>query len=285
MAGADGKVVWITGAGSGIGEAAARLLAGAGATVVLTGRREEELKRVAAEIERAGGRALVMPGDIGKAERAQALASNIEKEAGRVDVLFNNAGLNIRERSAATLEPAGIDALINANLAAAAYCSMAVMPRMRMRGDGLLIHTASWLGRYPHRLGGPLYNATKHAIVAMSQSINMEEFRNGIRSCVICPGEVATPVLDNRPVPVEPAERAAMLRPEDIAEIVLMIVRLPARLCLNEILISPTWNRLFAPDGEAGLIPAQQQSSGSATVRAERGPEASGHDRRKKYMG
>ena len=92
-------------------------------------------------------------------------------------------------------------------------------------------------------LSGPGYSAAKHALVAASHSINMEECSNGIRSCVICPGEVATPILEHRPVPVSAEERARMLQPEDLGDLVLFVATRPKHVCLNEVLISPTWNR------------------------------------------
>ncbi len=114
---------------------------------------------------------------------------------------------------------------------------------MRAQQDGLIIHTASWAGRFVSVLSGPGYSAAKHALVAASHSINMEECSNGIRSCVICPGEVATPILEHRPVPVSAEERARMLQPEDLGDLVLFVATRPKHVCLNEVLISPTWNR------------------------------------------
>jgi NADP-dependent 3-hydroxy acid dehydrogenase YdfG len=255
MAGLRDKVAWVTGAGSGIGEAAALTLASAGATVVLTGRREEPLHTVRDRIAGAGGTALVAAGDLSDSGRVKAIADEIDSRYGRLDILVNNAGGNIRDRSFGVLQPEGVDTIIAGNLSAAFYCVTAVLPLMRRRKDGLLIHTASWLGRHSHALGGPAYSAAKHAVVAMSHGINMEEFSNNIRSCVICPGEVATPVLENRPVPVPSEEKARMLQPQDLADIILMTCLLPARICLNEIVISPTWNRMFLPQEQAGLVP------------------------------
>ncbi|MFL5181107.1 MAG: SDR family oxidoreductase, partial [Microvirga sp.] len=98
-------------------------------------------------------------------------------------------------------------------------------------------------GRYVSRLTGPAYSAAKHGLVALSESLNQEECPHGIRSCCICPGEVATPILDKRPVPVTAEDKARMLQSEDLAETILFVARLPVTVCMNEILISPTWNR------------------------------------------
>ena len=241
----DGKVAWVTGAGSGIGEAAALALAGAGARLVLTGRRTEPLDDLAERIARTGGTAMVSAGDLALGETAGTIAAAIEARFGRLDILDNNAGMNIAARSWRDLIPASIDAVIGANLSAAFYCAAAALPAMRRQRDGVLIHTASWAGRYISPMSGPAYTAAKHAVVAMSQSINVEEFRNGIRSTAILPAEVATPILDRRPVPPDATARAAMLQPDDLGALVLFVATRPASVCLNEITISPTMNRMY----------------------------------------
>ena len=254
MSNLSGKVVWITGAGSGIGRSTADLLSASGATVVLTGRREDLLFEVAEAIAQRGGRALVQAGDLTDAARVEAIVKAAVEELGRIDILVNNAGVNIRDRSTDVLSPEGVDTLIRTNLSAALYCVTAVLPVFRRQGGGLMIHTASWLGRHSHKLAGAGYSAAKHAVVAMSHAINMEEFSNNIRSCALCPGEVATPVLDKRPVPVPQAERDLMLQPQDLAELIRVVCELPDRVCLNEIVVSPTWNRMFLSQQESGLV-------------------------------
>jgi NADP-dependent 3-hydroxy acid dehydrogenase YdfG len=116
---------------------------------------------------------------------------------------------------------------------------------MRSRKDGLIINVSSWAGRYPSTLTGPAYNATKHAVVALTESINMEEGEKGIRATSILPGEVATPILEKRPVPPTPEVRAKMLQAEDLGKTVAFIASLPARACINEIIVSPTHNRFY----------------------------------------
>lgn len=255
----DNKIIWVTGAGSGIGEATSIELASSGATIVLTGRRLEPLKKVADKIESAGGVAVVAPADLTDSLKVQATVDDISARFGRLDILINNAGINIRDRSTAALTHEGVDTLISTNLSAAFYCVTSTLPIFRNQRGGLMIHTASWLGRHSHKLAGAAYSAAKHAVVAMSHAVNMEEFSNNIRSCVICPGEVATPVLDNRPVPVPQEERDRMLQPQDIAEIISMVCCLPDRVCLNEILVSPTWNRMFLSQEKSGLVAGRGQ--------------------------
>jgi NADP-dependent 3-hydroxy acid dehydrogenase YdfG len=98
-------------------------------------------------------------------------------------------------------------------------------------------------GRTPSPLSGAAYSAAKHGVVAMSHIINMEECINGIRSCVVCPGEVATPILDKRPVPVSKEERARMAQSEDVGDLIRYVACLPAHVTINEVWITPTWNR------------------------------------------
>src|SRR5262249_5273339 len=243
MAVLTGKVAWVTGAGSGIGEAAAGALAKEGATVVLTGRRKEPLEETAAAVKKAGGKALVKPGDLMKAATVTDIAAEIDKEFGRCDVLVNNAGLNILERTWQQLTPEAAEQVIDGNLSSAFYCSTAVLPMMRRRKDGVLIHTSSMAGRTPSILSGAAYSAAKHGVVAMSHTINMEECINGIRSTVVCPGEVATPILDKRPIPVSKEERARMVQSEDVGDLIRYIACLPPHVVINEVMIAPTWNR------------------------------------------
>jgi NADP-dependent 3-hydroxy acid dehydrogenase YdfG len=250
-----GKVAWVTGAGSGIGEAAALALAGEGAAVALTGRRREPLQTVADKITKAGGKALVAAADLGELEAANRIAATIAKDFGRLDILVNNAGSNVLERSWAQLTPERAKTVLDANLNSAFYCSVAALHIMRPQKDGLLIHTASWAGRFVGLVSGASYSAAKHGVVAMSYSINMEEFQNGIRSTVLCPAEVATPILDKRPKPVTAEERARMIQPQNMADLIVYIAKQPASICVNEVVISPTWNRGYAH--AAGIGPSR----------------------------
>ncbi|MDA8250759.1 MAG: SDR family oxidoreductase [Rhodospirillales bacterium] len=240
-----GKVAWVTGATSGIGEATALTLAAEGATVVLTGRRVANLEDVAGRIRQAGGTAHVQAGDLGSSSAVRGIADWIGSELQRLDILVNNAGMNITARAWRDLQPEGLDEVVQTNLSGAFYCAMAALHLMRPQRDGVLIHTASFAGRYVNPRGGPAYTAAKHAVVAMSHSINMEECVNGIRSTAVCPGEVATAILDKRPVPVSSEDRAKMVQPQDCADLIRYIACLPPHVCINEVLITPTWNRTY----------------------------------------
>ncbi len=241
----NGKIAWVTGAGSGIGEAAALALAGEGATLVLTGRRREPLEEVAAKIKAAGGSAHVHPCDLTVAAQVDAAAEQIAKQLGRIDILVSNAGANVVERHWKTITAENIDTLIHFNLSSAFYCARAVLPVMRAQGGGLIINTASMAGRNVGGFSGPGYQAAKHGVVAMSHSINMEECVNGIRSTALLPGEVNTPILKQRPNPLSPEELARMLQPEDTGEVVRWIACQPEHVCINEMWVTPRWNRSY----------------------------------------
>jgi NAD(P)-dependent dehydrogenase (short-subunit alcohol dehydrogenase family) len=248
-----GKVAWVTGAGTGIGEAATLALAREGMTVVLTGRRKEPLDKVAKAIAGAGGKAHVRPADLSRPAAVAEVAGFIRGELGRLDVLVNNAGLNIPDRSWQKLQPEGIAKVIDGNLTSAFYVAQAALPIMRAQGGGLMIHTASWAGRFIGPVSGPAYMAAKHGMVAMSHSLNLEEGGNGIRSTVLCPGEVATPIMLNRPIPETPETLARMIQPEDMGALIAFVARQPARVCINEVVISPAHNR-----GYIGMMQARR---------------------------
>lgn len=236
------KVAWVTGAGTGIGEAAALALAEAGATVILTGRRPGPLEDVARRIKRTG-QAHVQPADLTDAGQVRKIGDYLRATFNRLDILVNNAGVNIVERHWDKLTPESIDTLLQGNLTAALYCVTVALPFMRSQKDGLLIHTASMAGRFIGGVSGPIYTVAKHGVVAMSHSLNMQECVNGIRSTVFLPGEVATPILDKRPNPVGPEVRARMVQPTDCGDLIRYIACLPRHLVMNEVHLSPTWNR------------------------------------------
>ncbi|MGU3665422.1 SDR family oxidoreductase [Methylobacterium sp. A49B] len=239
----DGQIAWVTGAGSGIGQAAALALAKAGMRVALTGRARESLERTADLVGAAGGQALVVPADMGVAAEVERAWNVVHAAWGGCDLLVNSAGLNVPQRGWSEITPAGIDAVVGVNLNGPFYASRAVLPTMRAQRSGLIIHISSWAGRYVSKLTGPAYSAAKHGLVALSESLNQEECGHGIRSCCICPGEVATPLLDKRPVPVTADDKSRMLQADDLADTILFVARMPTTVCVNEILISPTWNR------------------------------------------
>jgi NADP-dependent 3-hydroxy acid dehydrogenase YdfG len=238
------KVAWITGGGSGIGLAGALELARAGAHVVISGRSRETLLTSEKQLKAAGsGEAIAL--DVADQKEVAQGAQAILKRHGRIDILVNSAGINSPKRSFRNVSVDSWNQIVAVNLSGMFYCCQAVLPSMREKKEGLVINISSWAGRYASTLTGPGYNATKHAVVALTESINMEECAHGIRATSILPGEVATPILEKRPVPPTPEVRARMLQPEDLGATILFVATLPARACVNELIISPTHNRFY----------------------------------------
>ncbi|MEI9925654.1 MAG: SDR family oxidoreductase [Bradyrhizobium sp.] len=245
MASKGERVAWITGGGSGIGEAGAESLAADGWSVVVSGRRKEGLDAVVAKINGSGGKAEAIALDVSKANDVNKAAEQILAKHGRIDLLVNSAGINVPKRSWADMELEGWDRLVEINLNGVLYCMRAVLPAMRAQQDGCIINVASWAGRHVSKMPGPAYTTTKHAVLALTHSFNMDECANGLRACCLSPGEVATPILKLRPVVPSEQEQAKMLQPEDLGRTIAFIASMPPRVCMNEILISPTWNRGF----------------------------------------
>jgi NADP-dependent 3-hydroxy acid dehydrogenase YdfG len=241
-----GKVAWITGGGSGIGLAGALELAKAGAHVVISGRTQRTNDSGLAQVKAVGSaEALLL--DVADQKAVMQAVADIEKRRGRIDILVTSAGTNIGggKRNLKNMSLEGWDDVVQINLNGLFYCCYAVLPGMRARKDGLIINISSWAGRYASVLTGPAYNATKRAVIAVSESINMEECMHGIRATSILPGEVATPILEKRPVPPTAEERARMAQAEDFGKAILFVATMPARTCVNEMVIAPTWNRFY----------------------------------------
>ena len=241
-----GKVAWITGGGSGIGLAGALELARAGAHVVISGRTARTNESGLAELKKVGSAEANLL-DVGDPVAVAKTAADVEKRHGRIDILVTSAGTNIGggKRNLKTMTLEGWDDVVKINLNGLFYCCYAVLPGMRARKDGVIINISSWAGRYASLLTGPAYNATKRAVIAVSESINIEECANGIRATSILPGEVATPIMEKRPVPPSAEERARMAQAEDFGKAILFVATMPARTCVNELVIAPTWNRFY----------------------------------------
>ena len=240
-----GKVAWITGGGSGIGLSGAMELAKAGAHVVISGRTAASNASALKQVKAAGS-AEVLRLEVSERKAVAAAAKTILRRHGRIDILVNSAGTNLSgKRNWDKVEVEGWDEVVAINLSGLFYCCHAVLPAMRAQKDGLIINVSSWAGRYPSTLTGPAYNATKRAVIALTESINAEECVHGIRATSVLPGEVATPILEKRPVPPSKAERERMLQAEDLGQTLLYLARLPPRACVNELIISPTWNRFY----------------------------------------
>jgi NADP-dependent 3-hydroxy acid dehydrogenase YdfG len=217
----------------------ARAFLAEGAQVAITGRTEGKLQRAARELD-AGDRLIWRPADISNAAQAAALIADCTNHFQRIDILVNNAGMNIKERSSRELTAETWEQMLGANLDGAFYCMHAVLPQMRQRRAGLIININSISGKRSHPLGGVAYNAAKFGLRGLAMGLAAEEKDNGIRISSIYPGEVNTPILDARPVPVSEERRQEMLQPEDIAAIVLLIATLPTRVAIPEVVVLPS---------------------------------------------
>jgi len=231
------QTVWITGAGSGIGAAMAQCFAREGYSLALTARREATLHDLVATLP-ADTPVLIEPGDVTDRKGMAAMAQRIAAAAGGIDVLCNNAGLNIPNRRWRDLDWESWDEVLRVNITGALNVIASCLPVMRAQGGGVMIHTSSWAGRFHSAASGVPYGASKHALSDISASLNSEEGANGIRSCALCPAEVATPLMERRPG-YDPETAAAMIQPEDMAQAALFVARMNPGVAVHEIVLAP----------------------------------------------
>jgi NADP-dependent 3-hydroxy acid dehydrogenase YdfG len=246
MSGAlEGKVAAVTGATSGIGEATAVALAGAGARVALAGRREDRLTALAERIEGDGGRALAVPTDVGDEAQASAFVRRAHDELGGLNILINNAGVMLL----GPVTGGNTDEwrrMINANCFGVLYCTHAALPLLGEAGGGDVVNVSSVAGRQAS-LGSAVYNMTKWGVNGFTEGLRQEALHAGIRVSVVEPGMVATELLDHNtnPAVLEAAEKlreqvGTPLSSDDIARVILYIVSQPEHVAVNEVLIRPT---------------------------------------------
>jgi NADP-dependent 3-hydroxy acid dehydrogenase YdfG len=239
MAKLAGKVAVVTGGGSGVGKAVARLFLSHGASVFIAGRDAEKLRRTADELN-AGENLRYAAADVCDSNQCEALMRTATEAFGRVDVLVNNAGTNLKDRTVRELTTEAWDRMIRANLDGAFYCIRAVLPDMVARKDGVIVNVVSVAGKRANPLGGAAYVAAKFGMGALGLVLSNEEKDSGVRVSNIYPGEIDTPILQQRPSPVTDAQRAVILKPEDVAEAVLFVASLPPHVSVPELVIKPT---------------------------------------------
>ena len=236
----SGKVALVTGASSGIGAGAARALAAAGARVVLAARRADRLAGLAAEI---GNGALAVSGDVARAPDAERMVAETIRQCGRIDILINSAGM---------IDAGGLEALsaerwqrvIDVNLMGTIHTCRAALPHMKAAGSGDIVNISSTSGRRAAGVMGA-YSTSKFGLTGFTEGLRQELGAHGIRVAIVEPGATASEVASGVS---DPAMRAAManhvsregvMQPEDIAEAILLIVGLPRRACVAQILIRP----------------------------------------------
>lgn len=234
------RTALVTGAGSGIGRSVAIMLAGMGVRVALVGRDREKLERVRAEMTTGRDAAFVATCDVADRFAVKAVVDQVLTALESIDVLVCNAGVNVKNRAIETLDPADWDKMIAINLTGAFNLVHYVLPSMRKRKRGLVVQICSVSGLRASALGGAGYSASKFGQAALGICLGREDNANGIRSSVIYPGEVDTPILSLRPVPVPAERRGVILQPDDVAAAVKFLVELPPRAHVPELVIKPT---------------------------------------------
>jgi NAD(P)-dependent dehydrogenase (short-subunit alcohol dehydrogenase family) len=227
----SGKTAVVTGGGTGIGLGIAVALARAGCRVAIAGRRADVLD--AAIVAHAL--------DVADRQSVAACFRWAEKTLGPIDILVNSAGVNIRRRSMADMPPEEWDRVLAINATGVYNCMREVLPAMAQRGDGLVVTVSSISGLRASMLGGTAYSASKFAASALCTAVALEYGKQGVRITNVCPGEVDTPILEQRPNPVSDEHRARILQPEDVGAAVAMIASLPPRAHVPELVIKPTW--------------------------------------------
>lgn len=240
----SGKVALVTGASSGIGEAAALALAQEGASVAVSGRRKERLDSLVQRIEAAGGKGLALPGDVSDEREATKAVEDTAAHFGRIDILINSAGVN---------EFGGVESLplelwhkvIDINLMGTLYSCKAAVPKMKAQGGGDIINISSPAGRLAAGPFGP-YTVSKFALNGMNELLRQQVGESGIRVCTLEPGATTTEVAEGIRDPAYRdgirayVSREGAMVPEDVASAILFIVSLPPRANVSVMLIRPT---------------------------------------------
>ncbi len=241
MSNIQGKVVIITGASSGIGEAAAKELASKGAKLVLAARRENRLQKLQKEIEKNGGIAVYKLTDVTSYRQMEELAQYVLNEFGKIDVFINNAGL-MPQSFLYKKKVDEWDRMIDVNVKGVLYGIAAVLPSMRGHKSGH-INVASIAG---HQVGagGAVYSATKFAVCAISEGLRKEEFANNIRVTIISPGAVSTELTEtitdmDLKLVIDEIYKGA-IEPENIARAIAYAIEQPSNVAINEMIIRPT---------------------------------------------
>ena len=228
------QVSVITGASSGIGERVAAAFAAEGAATVLAARRQERLEAVAAEIQEAGGKALVVPTDVTRETQVAALFQKATDAFGRVDILVNNAGIG----GAGPTEELSLEVwqrVLDVNLTGAFLCSRAALRIMRPRSSGRIINIGSVSAKVP-RPDAAAYTASKFGLEGLTRSLALDARSHGIAVSILHPGNTSTPLWRGRE---ETARKEGTMSPDDIARIVVMMAALPPELNLLEGVVLP----------------------------------------------
>ena len=230
------RVALVTGSTEGIGRAVAFSLGRAGWSVGVCARTPGRLERLLLELRGAGVTAEGLPADVGNEAQVKALVQRVSTALGPIDTLVNNAGMLVA-KPFLELSLDDWDTTMRTNLRSLFLVTREVLPGMRALGRGDIVNVASLAGRNGF-VGGTAYVASKHAVLGFSKSLMLEERKNNIRIIAVCPGSVATAMLENQPL--LPSNTEKILRPDDVADTILSALRLPGRALVSELDIRPT---------------------------------------------
>jgi NADP-dependent 3-hydroxy acid dehydrogenase YdfG len=238
----EGKVIVVTGASSGLGEAAARLLSAEGATLVMGARRKDRMDALVGEMTAEGRQAVAMATDVTRREQVEALVDAAVSRFGRVDVMLNNAGL-MPNSPLERLKVEDWERMIDVNIKGVLYGIAAVLPHMQRRKSGHIINVASVAG-HKVRPGNAVYSATKHAVRVISEGLRQEVKPYNLRTTIISPGAVATELPGSITEPdigqaVQEAYKMA-IPADSFARAVAFAIGQPEDIDINEILFRPT---------------------------------------------
>jgi NADP-dependent 3-hydroxy acid dehydrogenase YdfG len=233
------RVLWVTGAGSGIGRAAAMAAVGVVSRIALSGRRPEPLAETARLVAEAGGQPLMLPLDARDPEAVRRAHSQIVADWPDVSDVVLAAGANAPQRYWRDQSMSEFERILATNLTATASLIDVVLPGLRARGGGQIVVVSSYAAwRFsPH--AGVAYTASKSALAAICASLNAQEAEAGIRACHLCPGDVDTDFLDLRPQVPDTDARSVMLSADDVARAVLFVLSSPPHVRIDELVVSP----------------------------------------------
>lgn len=238
----ESKVIVITGASSGLGEAAARYLSREGASVVLGARRFERIQAVADELKDQGGKALALSTDVTAYEQIKRLVDSAVEAFGRIDVMINNAGL-MPQSPLDRLKIDDWNQMIDVNIKGVLYGIAAALPYMKKQKSGHFINVSSVAG-HKVRAGGAVYSATKHAVRVISEGLRQEVKPYNIRTTIISPGAVDTELpgsVTEPDIAVNIRKLYELAVPADsFARAVAFAISQPEDVDINEILYRPT---------------------------------------------
>ena len=229
----------ITGAGTGVGRAVVNSLAQQGWQLALVGRTESHLQESARLAGLTDEKHLIIPTSVGDVDAVNAMAKQVLERFGEVHLLVNSAGTNTPKRQLFEVSQEDYDRIVDTNLNGSYYTVQAFLPQMRERHAGTIVNIVSDAAIWGVPLAGTAYTVSKFGQRGLTQAINAEENKHGIRACAILPGEIQTPLLDLRPTAPPPESIASMLQPEDVAECVMLAINLPDRAVVQELLVRP----------------------------------------------